>query len=770
MKSPRETVAAAAGAGLGALSRAFGRGSGSVIGGHAILALEPRALARFSAGRLSVLVSGTNGKSTTTSLLTSALEAVLGEDVATNVDGANLPTGLAVALARARRGAPVVLEVDEAWLARVALEVRPDVLVLLNLSRDQLDRNNEVRQLAERWRRAASELPGPAVVVANADDPLVAWAAMAASRTVWVGAGLSWRADAVGCPSCGNQISFADEGADREGWQCRSCELARPEPAFSLELCQGGLWCAVAGPSRQPIDLRLPGRANAANALMALAAVDALVNAGLGGSGLALNCEDLSRRALKAMATVEQVAGRYSVVERAGTTARLLLAKNPAGWAEVFEMLAPPPAPVVVAVNARTADGRDPSWIWDVPFERLAGRRVVASGERCLDVAVRLHYADVQHLCEPDLLAALSKAGPGKVDAVANYTAFHQLLAASRHQPRPKGANRWLEAEPVVPLGEGGAGVNGPEARPLGEARRASLRRLEADVTIALVYPELLGTYGDAGNATVLAQRLRWRGARAEVLLVSANEAVPDGCEIYVLGGGEDLPQILAAQRLRQSRALHRAVGKGAVVLAVCAGLQVLGESFPAPGGGGSAPGNPSRRGRSASGASNIGGASRSDGRVEGLGLLPCVTYRSDGPRAIGEVLVSASGRWSGLGLLTGFENHASVTELLPGAEPAGEVLAGIGNKDGVWEGVVCGRIWGTYLHGPVLARNPRLADLLLSWVVGPLSPLEDCEEHSLHAQRCSRGPYERRAEGATLRWPWGRPAIGRLSNGRLPG
>jgi len=179
-----------AGGGLGALSRATGRGSGSVVGGHAILAIDPLALERLSAGRQVALVSGTNGKTTTTKLLACAMGGGGQRPVVTNLLGANLPAGLAAALAAGEPGATAVLEVDEAWLPKVATRVGPAVLVLLNLSRDQLDRNNEVRQVAQRWRDACQQLPSEAVVVANADDPLVAWAASAAKRVTWVGAGL----------------------------------------------------------------------------------------------------------------------------------------------------------------------------------------------------------------------------------------------------------------------------------------------------------------------------------------------------------------------------------------------------------------------------------------------------------------------------------------------------------------------------------------------------------------------------------------------------
>jgi lipid II isoglutaminyl synthase (glutamine-hydrolysing) len=419
----RTRLAAMVGGGVGALSRATGRGAGSVVGGHAVLAIDPHALERLSAGRQVSLVSGTNGKTTTTKLLASALAAGDGGNVVTNLLGANLPTGLAAALASGSPGAPAVLEVDEAWLASVAARVRPSLLLLLNLSRDQLDRNNEVRHVAQRWREACRQfLPG-AVVVANADDPLVAWAAGAAERVTWVGAGLRWKSDASGCPRCGGPVIFSEATGEAAappegpgpGWQCTSCGFARPALDVWLEDGASGASAVLSTGARFAVRLQLPGRCNHANAVVALA------------GALSLGRDPAS--ALGAMATVNDVVGRYSTVEVNGTRARLLLAKNPAGWAEVFDMLLPPPSPVVVAINARTADGHDPSWLWDVPFELLRGRRVVATGERGLDLAVRLHYAEVDHVRVASPREAVQAAGAPEVDVVANYTAFHQFLA-----------------------------------------------------------------------------------------------------------------------------------------------------------------------------------------------------------------------------------------------------------------------------------------------------------------------------------------------------
>ena len=394
------------------LSRHLHRGSGSVIGGRAILAIDPTALERLAHGRPVALVSGTNGKTTTTSLLRAAL-ATAGP-VVTNALGANLPPGLTSALATAEPDARAVLEVDEAWLGRVSAATSPVVVALLNLSRDQLDRNNEVRRLSAAWRQVlAEDTPSrPAHVVANADDPLVAWAASASPSVTWVGAGQPWTADAAGCPNCGSRITFAADTASRtvtEPWSCSGCELRRPDLDLWLEESEA----VSRDGDRWPLRLNLPGRANRANALMAMASARAF--------GV------LPARAFEAMARMSEVAGRYRTETVGGCRARMLLAKNPAGWLEVFDLLQPPPVPVVVAINARIADGKDPSWLWDVPFERLKGRLVVATGERNRDLAVRLHYAEVEHKREPDLVASITAASAPEVDVVANYTSFQQL-------------------------------------------------------------------------------------------------------------------------------------------------------------------------------------------------------------------------------------------------------------------------------------------------------------------------------------------------------
>jgi len=388
-----------AGSAASRLSRRLGLGEGSIIGGRVTLALDPDALSRLAAGRCVVLVSGTNGKTTTSHLLAAALRTA--GRVAHNATGSNMADGAVAALSAAVDAEYAVLEVDEWHLAEVAEAVDPAVVVLLNLTRDQLDRGTEVRAVAAALGSVLVRLPRT-LVVANADDPMVVWAAGMASRTHWVAAGVCWTGDAASCPGCGSMLRTTGGS-----WTC-GCGLARPEPDSWLD---GEL--LHTGQQVTPLSLRLPGRFNVGNAALAVAAAARL--------GVP------PRRAATAMGAVESVAGRFAVIHRGQQELRLLLAKNPAGWAATLSVLEEARA-LLVVINAREADGRDTSWLWDVPFENLPRRVVVASGERAADLGVRLSYAGIDHRTHPDPIAALALLPPGKVDVVANYTAFHQLL------------------------------------------------------------------------------------------------------------------------------------------------------------------------------------------------------------------------------------------------------------------------------------------------------------------------------------------------------
>jgi len=226
-------------------------------------------------------------------------------------------------------------------------------------------------------------------------------------------------------------------------------------------------------------------------------------------------------------------------------------------------------------------------------------------------------------------------------------------------------------------------------------------------VRIGLVLPDVMGTYGDGGNAVVLRQRLRMRGIAAEIVEITLDDPVPESLDLYTLGGAEDYAQRLATRHLMRYPGLQQAVSRGAPVLAICAAVQVLGRWYETSAG----------------------------ERVEGVGLLD-VTTTPQGRRTIGELVTEPL--MPGLSeLLTGFENHGGGTVLGPDARPLGRVITGAGNRAGDgYDGVVQGSVVATYMHGPALARNPELADYLLGKVVGDLAPLELPEVDLLRRER----------------------------------
>jgi hypothetical protein len=228
----------------------------------------------------------------------------------------------------------------------------------------------------------------------------------------------------------------------------------------------------------------------------------------------------------------------------------------------------------------------------------------------------------------------------------------------------------------------------------------------ESTLRIVWIYPDLLSTYGDRGNMLILGRRAAQRGIPVQTYEVRSDMAMPTSADIYLIGGGEDGPQALAAQRLIADGGLHRAIAQGAAVLAVCAGYQLFGASFFAKG-----------------------------ARCAGLNLLDITSDRGE-TRAVGEVRGDIDRRL-GLPSLTGFENHGGRTHLGPGVVPLARVTAGIGN-DGHTEGAWHGKILGTYAHGPALARNPAIADLLLRWAIGAdsLAPLDDTWADKLRGER----------------------------------
>jgi UDP-N-acetylmuramyl tripeptide synthase len=397
----RGRVALGAGSAARWSSRVTGRGEGAMIGGLVSMTLDRSILGQLGAGRRTVVVTGTNGKSTTTRMTAAALETM--GPVATNAEGANMDAGLIAALAGAPRATLAALEVDEMHVPHVLDAVPAAVVVLLNLSRDQLDRVGEINHIERTLRGGLARHPN-AIVVANCDDVLMTSAAYDGPNVVWVAAGGSWANDSVSCPRSGEVIV-----RDGQDWYSTGIDFKRPTPQWWYDDSY------VYGPDglALPMTLALPGAVNRGNATQAIAAA------------VALGADPAA--AVAAVSTVDEVAGRYRTVKLGPHTARVLLAKNPAGWQEALSMVDKHGAGVVIAVNGQVPDGEDLSWLWDVAFEHFDDTAVVAAGERGTDLAVRLGYAGVDHTLVHDTLAAIASCPPGHVEVIANYTAFLQL-------------------------------------------------------------------------------------------------------------------------------------------------------------------------------------------------------------------------------------------------------------------------------------------------------------------------------------------------------
>ena len=389
----RLAIAKRVGAAVGAASRVSGRGHGVAVAGRTINVLAPAALYQLSDGRSTILVSGTNGKTTTTSMIVAAL----GGAIATNRSGANMDAGIVEAYARSACST-AVMEVDELYVPMIGMATAPEIFVALNLSRDQMDRIHEVGTVVERWSRFldASDVH----VIANAKDPNVVVAVGSRSAT-WVDPGGQLGEDGKACPRCAELLDH-----DASGWFC-NCGLRQPVADFVVN----GDEVRTASETVR-LDLTLPGAVNRGNAAFAIAVAQRM------------GIEAVVAR--NRIAEVHDISGRYGTIKVGGREVRTLLAKNPAGWASVLPMINADDV-VIVSINAREADGFDTSWMWEVPFEVLAGRAVGVHGDEREGLAVRLEAAGIVPVVEKDLNRLARRLPGGPCVVLANYTAFAAL-------------------------------------------------------------------------------------------------------------------------------------------------------------------------------------------------------------------------------------------------------------------------------------------------------------------------------------------------------
>ena len=678
----------------------------------------------------SVITVGTNGKTSTNNLLADAFEAA-GRTIICNRTGANLAAGISSALLQQPAAQWGVFECDELWLAHVLPHLRSNYVLLLNLFRDQLDRCGEIDRIQTSIAGALTASPDT-VLVYNADDPLCARIAdEVPNRTVAFGLsesmGLAQNTvtDAQMCQKCDGMVRYHYRQYGQLGdYFCDQCDFARPTLDFAgrdIAIGPAGVTMEVCGPAGcESVHTPQPTPYAAYN----LVASYALCRE------VGIPTADFQR----AQDAFNPRNGRLQRYRLGGRDVLLNLAKNPTGFNQNLKIVEADRGPKMVAffINDQVADGRDISWIWDIDFEELAGQPdtvVFAGGSRAHDLAVRLKYAGIEAAVVENIedafarLGALTAAGVLPADAavyaIANYTALPPVHAA---------LNAMEAAEPAVsdlasPSHAEGADPKAPSHDAAASASATATS--EPPVVIAHMLPDLLNLYGDGGNVRILEQRLRWRGIPVEVRRIQHGEAVDfSQVDLVFMGGGPDREQKLASEQLLAMRDELAAYVEGdGPLLAICGGYQILGRQW-------------------------LWG----DELVPGLGLIDMETRR---PGTSADRLIDNMVLESPLAAhpVVGYENHAGRTYLGEGVEGFGRVVSSCGhgnNDDDRVEGARYKNVVGTYSHGPLLSKNPEVADWLLARALerraertgtpaADLAPLDDSAELAANASMVKR-------------------------------
>lgn len=676
----------------------------------------------------SVITVGTNGKTSTNNLLADAFEAA-GRTIICNRTGANLAAGISSALLQQPAAQWGVFECDELWLAHVLPHLRSNYVLLLNLFRDQLDRCGEIDRIQTSIAGALTASPDT-VLVYNADDPLCARIAdEVPNRTVAFGLsesmGLAQNTvtDAQMCQKCDGMVRYHYRQYGQLGdYFCDQCDFARPTLDFAgrdIAIGPAGVTMEVCGPTGcESVHTPQPTPYAAYN----LVASYALCRE------VGIPTADFQR----AQDAFNPRNGRLQRYRLGGRDVLLNLAKNPTGFNQNLKIVEADWGPKMVAffINDQVADGRDISWIWDIDFEELAGQPdtvVFAGGSRAHDLAVRLKYAGIEAAVVENIedafarLGALTAAGVLPADAavyaIANYTALPPVHAA---------LNAMEAAEPAVSDLASPSHAEGADPKaPSHDAAASATATSEPPVVIAHMLPDLLNLYGDGGNVRILEQRLRWRGIPVEVRRIQHGEAVDfSQVDLVFMGGGPDREQKLASEQLLAMRDELAAYVEGdGPLLAICGGYQILGRQW-------------------------LWG----DELVPGLGLIDMETRR---PGTSADRLIDNMVLESPLAAhpVVGYENHAGRTYLGEGVEGFGRVVSSCGhgnNDDDRVEGARYKNVVGTYSHGPLLSKNPEVADWLLARALerraertgtpaADLAPLDDSAELAANASMVKR-------------------------------
>lgn len=723
--------------------------------GKIALAIDPSLLdeLRGKCAQGSVITVGTNGKTSTNNLLADAFEAA-GRTIICNRTGANLAAGISSALLQQPTAQWGVFECDELWLAHVLPRLRSNYVLLLNLFRDQLDRCGEIDRIQTSIAGALAASPDT-VLVYNADDPLCARIAdEVPNRTVAYGLdesmGLAQNTvtDAQMCQKCDGMVRYHYRQYGQLGdYFCDQCDFARPTLDFAgrdITITPAGVTMEICGPAGcESVHTPQPTPYAAYNLVAAYALC----------REVGISTADFQR----AQDAFNPRNGRLQRYRLGGRDVLLNLAKNPTGFNQNLKIVEVDRGPKMVAffINDQVADGRDISWIWDIDFEELAGQSntvVFAGGSRAHDLAVRLKYAGIEAAVIENIEDAFSRLGAlvaagalpadAAVYAIANYTALppvHSALnameaaepaVAPAPTPAPIAEAAGASAAPTSCHPERSAegaepkdpATSEPSATP---ASLASEESPEPPVIIAHMLPDLLNLYGDGGNVRILEQRLRWRGIPVEVRRIQHGEAVDfSQVDLVFMGGGPDREQKLASEQLLAMRdELAVYVEGDGPLLAICGGYQILGRQW-------------------------LWG----DELVAGLGLIDMETRR---PGTSADRLIDNMVLESPLAAhpVVGYENHAGRTYLGEGVEGFGRVVSSCGhgnNDDDRVEGARYKNVVGTYSHGPLLSKNPEVADWLLARALerraertgtpaADLAPLDDGAELAANASMVKR-------------------------------
>ena len=713
--------------------------------GKIALAIDPDLLdeLRGKCTQGSVITVGTNGKTSTNNLLADAFEAA-GRTIICNRTGANLAAGITSALLQQPAAQWGVFECDELWLAHVLPRLRSNYVLLLNLFRDQLDRCGEIDRIQTSIAGALAASPDT-VLVYNADDPLCARIAdEVPNRTIAYGLdesmGLAQNTvtDAQMCQKCDGMVRYHYRQYGQLGdYFCDQCDFARPTLDFAgrdIAIGPAGVTMEVCGPAGcESVHTPQPTPYAAYNLVASYALCR---EAGI-------PTADFQR----AQDAFNPRNGRLQRYRLGGRDVLLNLAKNPTGFNQNLKIVEADQGPKMVAffINDQVADGHDTSWIWDIDFEELAGQSdtvVFAGGSRAHDLAVRLKYAGIEAAVIEniedafDRLGVLTAAGAlpsdAAVYAIANYTALppvHAALNAMEAAEAPE-APEAVEAAACIAVAPPTPRPDDPAQAPASEGKNAepgnaAAALSEPPVVIAHMLPDLLNLYGDGGNVRILEQRLRWRGIPVEVRRIQHGEAVDfSQVDLVFMGGGPDREQKLASEQLLAMRdELAVYVEGDGPLLAICGGYQILGRQW-------------------------LWG----DELVPGLGLIDMETRR---PGTSADRLIDNMVLESPLAThpVVGYENHAGRTYLGEGVEGFGRVVSSCGhgnNDDDRVEGARYKNVVGTYSHGPLLSKNPEVADWLLARALerraertgtpaADLAPLDDSAELAANASMVKR-------------------------------